>query len=109
MFVKKISQQQAHLLRSFLKNLSIDIAFISTSSWSLKGLTTPNENKIPVKKAILQSSKQNILVTDSSKYGKIATFFVCPLTVFDQIICDSGLFENVQDALKGLDVKLNIA
>lgn len=97
------------LAAEFLKNLSIDIAFISTSSWSLKGLTTPNENKIPVKKAILQSSKQNILVTDSSKYGKIATFFVCPLTVFDQIICDSGLFENVQDALKGLDVKLNIA
>lgn len=75
----------------------------------LKGLTTPNENKIPVKKAILQSSKQNILVTDSSKYGKVATFFVCPLTVFDQIIFDNGLFENVQEALKGLGIKFNIA
>lgn len=97
------------LAAEFLKNLSIDIAFISTSSWSLKGLTTPNENKIPVKKAILQSSKQNILVTDSSKYGKVATFFVCPLTVFDQIIFDNGLFENVQEALKGLGIKFDIA
>lgn len=96
------------LAAEFLKNLSIDIAFISTSSWNLKGLTTPNENKIAVKKAILQSSKQNILVTDSSKYGKVATFFVCPLTVFDQIICDKGLFENVQEALDGLDVKLSL-
>lgn len=96
------------LAAEFLKNLSIDIAFISTSSWNLKGLTTPNENKIAVKKAILQSSKQNILVTDSSKYGKVATFFVCPLAVFDQIICDKGLFENVQEALDGLDVKLSL-
>lgn len=96
------------LAAEFLKNLSIDIAFISTSSWNLKGLTTPNENKIAVKKAILQSSKQNILVTDSSKYGKVATFFVCSLTVFDQIICDKGLFENVQEALNGLDVKLSL-
>lgn len=91
-----------------LKHLSIDMAFISTSSWSLKGLTTPNENKIPVKKAILEASKQNILVTDSSKYGKVATFFVCPLTAFDQIICDKGLFENVQEALKGMNVKISL-
>ena len=28
----------------FLNGLNIDIAFISTSSWSLKGLSTPNEN-----------------------------------------------------------------
>ncbi|QIM67682.1 DeoR family transcriptional regulator [Mannheimia granulomatis] len=97
------------LAAEFLKNISIDMAFISTSSWNLKGLTTPNENKIPVKKAILEASKQNILVTDSSKYGKVATFFVCPLTAFDQIICDKGLFENVQDALKGLSVQLNLA
>ncbi|HDL6070328.1 TPA: DeoR/GlpR transcriptional regulator [Mannheimia haemolytica] len=96
------------LAAEFLKNLSIDMAFISTSSWNLKGLTTPNENKIPVKKAILEASKQNILVTDSSKYGKVATFFVCPLTVFDQIICDKGLFENVRDALKGLSIKLDL-
>lgn len=96
------------LAAEFLKNLSIDIAFISTSSWNLKGLTTPNENKIAVKKAILQSSKQNILVSDSSKYGKVATFFVCPLTVFDQIVCDNGLFENVQDALRELDISLRL-
>lgn len=44
------------LATQLLKQLSIDIAFISTSSWNLKGLTTPDENKLPVKKAIIQAS-----------------------------------------------------
>lgn len=96
------------LAADFLKNLSIDIAFISTSSWNLKGLTTPNENKIPVKKAVIQSSKKNILVTDSSKYGKFATFFINPLTTFDIIICDNYLSDNVRESLNilGIDIKL---
>lgn len=97
------------LAAEFLKHISIDIAFISTSSWNLKGLTTPNENKIPVKKAILEVSKKNILVTDSSKYGKFATFFIYPLTTFDQIICDNGLPENVKEGLTALNVNLNLA
>lgn len=96
------------LAAEFLKNLSIDIAFISTSSWNLKGLTTPNENKIPVKKAIIESSKRNILVTDSSKYGKFATFFVYPLTVLDEIICDDNLSDNVAESLNSLDIKLKL-
>lgn len=96
------------LAAEFLKNISIDIAFISTSSWNLKGLTTPNEDKIPVKKAIVESSNKNILVTDSSKYGKFATFFVYPLTVFDQILCDKALAENAQEAIQGLNIQLNL-
>lgn len=94
------------LAAQFLKNLSIDIAFISTSSWNLKGLTTPNENKIPVKLAIIEASRKNILVTDSSKYGKFATFFVYPLTIFDQIICDKGLLENAQESISSMNVNL---
>lgn len=96
------------LAAEFLKNISIDIAFISTSSWNLKGLTTPNENKLPVKKAIIEVAKKNVLVTDSSKYGKFATFLVYPLTVFDKILCDDGLFENVQEAVRNLGVELEL-
>lgn len=91
-----------------LKNLSIDIAFISTSSWNLKGLTTPNENKIPVKKAIIESSRKNILVTDSSKYGKFATFFIYPLTTFDYLICDKGLLPKTQEAILAMGIHLEL-
>ncbi|MDH2924973.1 DeoR family transcriptional regulator [Nicoletella semolina] len=92
-----------------LKNISIDIAFISTSSWNLKGLTTPDENKIPVKKAIIEASHKNILVTDSSKYGRLATFFVYPLTVFDQIFCDNNLAENAREAITAMNIQLSLS
>ena len=90
----------------FLHQISVDIAFISTSSWNLKGLTTPDEQKIPVKKAIIQFSQKNILVTDSSKYGKVATFLLYPLSSLDTIICDKGLPENAQARIAEMNVEL---
>ncbi|MDY4280609.1 MAG: DeoR/GlpR family DNA-binding transcription regulator [[Pasteurella] mairii] len=97
------------LATQLLKQLSIDIAFISTSSWNLKGLTTPDENKLPVKKAIIQASQKKILVSDSSKYGKSATFHICPLTTFDMIICDNDLLINAQDSILDMGIKLQLA
>ncbi|OOF59971.1 DeoR/GlpR family DNA-binding transcription regulator [Rodentibacter myodis] len=92
------------LAGQFLRQLSIDMAFVSTSSWTLKGLTTPDETKLPVKKALLDSSNQRILVSDSSKYGKVATFHICSLTRFDHIICDKNLVESAQNAIKELNI-----
>lgn len=94
------------LATHILRQISIDIAFISTSSWNLKGLTTPDENKIPVKNAIIQSSQKNILVTDSSKYGKVATFLLYPLNVFNCIICDNNLLINAQETISEMNVEL---
>ncbi|WP_439294720.1 DeoR family transcriptional regulator [Lonepinella sp. BR2882] len=94
------------LAAQFLQHISLDIAFISTSSWNMNGLSTPDENKIPVKKAIINSSQQRILVSDSSKCGKVATFFICPLTVFDSIICDNALPENLQKNVAEMEIEL---
>lgn len=94
------------LAGQFLRQLSIDMAFVSTSSWTLKGLTTPDERKLPVKKALLDASTQKILVTDSSKYGKVATFHICPLTRLDRIICDNSLVDSAQAAIKELNIDL---
>lgn len=79
------------LAARFIKNISIDVAFLSTSSWSSDGTTTPDESKIIVKHAILKSSRSKILVSDSSKYGKVATFTIADLSVFNLIITDRYL------------------
>ncbi|WP_392559112.1 DeoR family transcriptional regulator [Orbus mooreae] len=92
-----------------LLNTYVDIAFISTSSWSLKGLTTPDEDKIAVKEAIINSSGKRILITDSSKYGKVATFFIAPLTVFDLIITDNKLSEHAIKTIKERNLAIQIA
>jgi len=80
----------------FLLNINIDIAFISTSSWSLRGLSTPNENKIIVKRAIAKVSKAVYLISDSSKYGKIAAFHALDIEKINAVITDSAFSDNAQ-------------
>lgn len=92
-----------------LRGLFIDIAFISASSWSLRGISTPNEDKIAVKRAAIEASSHRILLCDTSKYGRIATHLVTPLTTFSRIITDTGLPEAAQRALQEGGIDLLIA
>ncbi|MDX1302944.1 DeoR/GlpR family DNA-binding transcription regulator [Photobacterium sp.] len=71
-----------------LNEINIDLAFVSTSSWSQRGISTPSEDKVLVKKAVIASSRVNYLVSDSSKYGKVATFHAVDIDSFDKIITD---------------------
>jgi len=75
----------------FLSNFNLDLAFISTSSWHSRGISTPAEDKVAVKRAAIRVAKSSILVTDATKYGKVAQFHVVDLDQFDQIITDSRL------------------
>jgi DeoR/GlpR family transcriptional regulator of sugar metabolism len=92
-----------------LRNLMIDIAFVSASSWSLRGLSTPNEDKVSVKRAIIEASSKRILLSDASKYGRIATWIATPITVFDSIITDNGLPVAARDALGKMGVTVMVA
>ncbi|TKI04123.1 DeoR/GlpR transcriptional regulator [Martelella alba] len=75
---------------NFIKALNIDLAFISASSWdSVHGLSTPYEGKAVVKQTVISVANRNILISDSSKYGKYGFYSVCPLNSLDEIITDS--------------------
>lgn len=79
-----VGQQAAHILR----DMNIDLSFVSTSSWNQRGISTPSEEKVFVKKAIIASSQKSYLVSDSSKYGKMATFHAVDIECFDKVITD---------------------
>ncbi|PHM46941.1 DeoR/GlpR family DNA-binding transcription regulator [Xenorhabdus miraniensis] len=92
-----------------LRTLNIDIAFISTSSWDLEhGISTPYEEKVLVKQALLEIARRKILISDSSKYGKYGMFRVCPLSSLNDIVCDGQLPMLVQQQLQELNLKLHI-
>ncbi|WP_026042780.1 DNA-binding transcriptional repressor YgbI [Pantoea sp. A4] len=82
-----------------LRNLAIDIAFISASCWGPRGLFTPDEDKVTVKQTVCEVSSKRVLLSDSSKYNKIATYLALPLNSFDTIVTDSGLSGAAQTAL----------
>ncbi len=94
---------------AMLRNVIIDQAFISASSWSLRGITTPDEAKVCVKRAVAQASRQRVLVCDSMKYGQIATWLALPLAQFELIISDDGLPEAAVRAMARAEIPLTLA
>ncbi|TDS97465.1 DNA-binding transcriptional repressor YgbI [Erwinia rhapontici] len=92
-----------------LRGLSVDIAFISASCWGMRGTFTPDEEKIAVKRAVSEVSRKRVLLADSSKYNKIATFLALPLTQFDSIITDPHLPAAARQELATLELDVTLA
>ena len=88
--------------------LNLDLAFISTSSWNADWISTPNEAKIAVKLATVRASRQTILVSDSTKYGRLGFFNIIAPQEMDGIITDTGLPIAAQEQLirSGIDLML---
>lgn len=108
--VERINQSGVGALTACsIQNFNFDVAFISTSSFGPKGISTPQENKIPVKQAIIECSSRKILVTDSSKYGRIGTFNVIPLDQLSAIITDENIPESAHSVFTQHGVDLIIA
>lgn len=89
-----------------ISEFNIDIAFLSTSSFELRGMSVPTEAKKVVKQATLAHAARSVLLTDSSKYGKVAALRAIQLTELDAIITDSGLDHSARDGISQLDVEL---
>lgn len=91
---------------AFLSSMNIDLAFVSTSSWNLRGISTPSEPKVIVKKAVAAAAQKVILVSDSSKYGKVATFQALDIQSFDVVITDVQFPTSIRRELeeKGIQV-----
>ncbi|EJF89300.1 DeoR/GlpR family DNA-binding transcription regulator [Bartonella tamiae] len=99
-----VGAQAVMMIQSF----NFDLSFISTSSFGFRGISTPHENKIAVKRAIIESSSRRILVTDSSKYGRIGAFNVIPLDRLSAVITDEGLSQNGRDAINLHGIALHL-
>ncbi|MCL6411008.1 DeoR/GlpR transcriptional regulator [Pantoea agglomerans] len=92
-----------------LRHLAIDIAFISASCWGPRGLFTPDEDKVMVKQAVSEVSSKRVLLSDSSKYNRIATFLALPLESFDRVVTDTHLSESARELLSAGSCELVLA
>lgn len=93
----------------FLRNLHLDIAFLSASSWDAMGISTPDEQKVPVKRAVVEAAANRILICDSSKYSKVGTFNVVGWEAIDQVITDAAFPEGAEEVFALHGVKLTRA
>ncbi|ALE73355.1 Transcriptional repressor of the fructose operon, DeoR family [Pseudonocardia sp. Ae168_Ps1] len=90
-----------------LKELSLDVAFLSSSSWDVgHGVTTPVEAKVDVKRAALAAAGSTVLVAGSSKYGRFARYRVLRLDEVDTVITDDGLGDAAAGEIEGSGAEL---
>jgi len=79
---------------SNLEELRANTLFIGINGITFEeGITTVSPLEAQVKKAMIRSSKQVIGVTDSSKFGKVESSIVGPLTILNKIITDKNIPE----------------
>ncbi|MHB1334827.1 MAG: DeoR/GlpR family DNA-binding transcription regulator [Candidatus Humimicrobiaceae bacterium] len=76
---------------NFLQDLKADKLFLAADAISNEGISNANIEDVPVKQAMLKSSKYAILVADSSKYGKDAFCKVCGWSQINMVICDNKI------------------
>ncbi len=97
------------LAAATLAALAVDVAFLSTGAWDrTHGVTTPELDKLTLKRAAMDAASVCVLVADSTKYGASERFKVAALDTFDVIVTDDGLDEGTAVDLgeRGVEVRL---
>lgn len=80
----------------FLKDYSIDKAFISTQGVDLEyGVSVPKDTDAKVKQAIMNSAKYKILLADHTKWGQSFLAKHGRLNDFDTIITDEDIDKEI--------------
>lgn len=82
-------------------------AFISATGVHEKlGITCVNNYEVPNKRTVIQSAQTRILITDSSKFGKVSPAYFAQLSEMDVIITDSGLPADWKNIIERTDIRL---
>jgi DeoR/GlpR family transcriptional regulator of sugar metabolism len=78
-----------HIVEHTLKELHADKAIISMRAISLsEGLTNDNVLETMTDRLIIQFAQEVILVADHTKFGKVATGVVAPITAVHTVVTD---------------------
>jgi DeoR family deoxyribose operon repressor len=96
--------------RALVSNTRADIAFISTGGLDSElGLTTYFYYEADIKREMIRSARRIILVTDSTKFGKISITHFAGLDEVDTIITDEGIPKEYRRILEDRGIELIIA
>ncbi len=94
---------------SFLGKIRTDKVFISAAGIEKKlGLTCYNNLHVTIKNILMSSSKEVILVADSSKFGLVSPAHFGDLSAIDTIITDNNLSMEYRETIKSLNINLII-
>ena len=87
-----------------------DVCFLGITAWDPeRGITSISPAIARLERAILEHSRQRVVLCDSAKIGRFARAQVAPVTAGDVLITDSGLAAGWRVRLRKAGVELVIA
>ncbi|MDR2095114.1 MAG: DeoR/GlpR family DNA-binding transcription regulator [Treponema sp.] len=94
---------------SIFKKYRAARCFIGTTGFDLTlGLTCGYVEDAPLKQAMIESSKEKILLVDSSKYNKVSTCLFAKIEDFTMVITDPGIPDEYAQYIRTAGVELSI-
>jgi DeoR/GlpR family transcriptional regulator of sugar metabolism len=92
---------------SMLNGVMADSLFLATGGLDIEvGLSLPSFNDVELKKAMIESAKQVILLADSSKIGKVRFAAMGCLDKIDIVITDNKINPEIKIKLEELGIKV---
>ena len=92
---------------AFIRNIRANKMFVSAAGiHNSLGVSCANAYEVALKRASLQSTRQHILVADSSKFGEVRSAYFCDLTDIHMVITDNGLAPQWKELFKQMGIQL---
>lgn len=99
-----------NLAERTFQDFFVDKLFLGVGAIDIKvGLTEFNLEDAQVKKAMLQSAKEIIVLADATKFGQIAFASVCPLKMVNKIITDYSIDQTILEELRSQKIEVILA
>ena len=99
-----------HFAEDMLAHLSADKLFIAADGCDLEfGISTPNLEESRVNQAMVRIARENILVADSSKFGKTSLSRIAAVAEIDKVVTDDRLPDEFRAALRARGLELILA
>lgn len=88
----------------------LDIAFIGVDGLTVnEGCTTHDEMEAHTDLAFIRQSQRSVVVTDSSKVGKIRFSKICDIAAVDDLVTDSNITPDALEDLRRAGVSVTLA
>lgn len=99
------NQETATVLRRYRAGK----CFIGATGFDIHhGITCGYLEDVPLKQAMLDCSKERILITDSSKFNTVSTCMFAEISTFTAVITDEGIPQVYKDFIQSFDIELHL-
>ncbi|MDA3131397.1 DNA-binding transcriptional regulator YciT [Atlantibacter subterraneus] len=108
-YQKKSESMVGPLTRQYVRQVHFSKAFIGIDGWQPEtGFTGRDMMRTDVVNAVLEKGGEAIVLTDSSKFGAVHPYTLCPANSFSRVITDDGIKADALRHLQKTGLEVNL-